>query len=106
MLDECHRAVEWIVHTQREDGSWGYFDQGTLEETAYALTALLHCHGRFPIDDRLLHKGAAYLVRQMVEGYDNYLYPPLWIGKSLFVPRDIVRASILAALKLYKETFD
>ena len=105
MLGECHRAVEWIIHTQREDGSWGYFDPGTLEETAYALTALLHCRQQFPIDDRSLREGAAYLLRQVAEGHDNYFYPPLWIGKPLYVPRDVVKASILAALMLYREVF-
>jgi halimadienyl-diphosphate synthase len=105
MLGECRRAVEWIVHTQREDGSWGYFDQGTVEETAYALTALLHCRQYFPIDDRPLHQGAAYLYRETVEGHDDYLYPPLWIGKPLYVPYDVVKAAVLAALALYEDVF-
>ncbi len=105
MLEECHRAVEWIVHTQREDGSWGYFEKGTLEETAYALTVLLHCRQCFPIDDRRLRNGATYLYRETVEGYNDHLYPPLWIGKPLYTPRDVVRASILAVFILYEETF-
>lgn len=105
MLGECRRAVEWIVHTQREDGSWGYFEQGTVEETAYALTTLLQCRQHFSIDDRQLHQGAAYLYREMVEGDENYLYPPLWIGKPLYEPHDVIRASVLAALLLYEEIF-
>jgi halimadienyl-diphosphate synthase len=40
----CRPTVDWILHTQRDDGSWGFFEEGTAEETAYALTALLHYH--------------------------------------------------------------
>jgi halimadienyl-diphosphate synthase len=104
MLDECRRAVEWLEHTQREDGSWGYFDQGTAEETAYALTALLHCSQRFPIDRELLDRGAAYLCRELATESDDYHYPPLWLGKLLYAPIDVVRISVRAALILYEDT--
>src|SRR5690606_7185219 len=33
-------AVEWVLDTQREDGSWGRWS-GTAEETAYAMHVLL-----------------------------------------------------------------
>lgn len=105
MLGECLRAVEWLVHTQREDGSWGFFNQGTAEETAYALKTLLYCRDFFSLDDDILRRGAAYLYREAINGDDGYHYPPLWLGKPLYVPRDIVRSSILAALILYEKTF-
>lgn len=104
ILGECRRAVEWLVHTQREDGSWGYFNQGTVEETAYALTALLRCRDRFSIDETLLHQGAAYLYRETGGGDDRH-FPALWLGKPLYVPHDIVRAAVLTALLLYEEAF-
>jgi halimadienyl-diphosphate synthase len=106
MLEECRRTVEWSVHTQREDGSWGFFEKGTAEETAYALIALLHVSRYLPIDRDLLKRGAVFLYKEaaMNEGVDH-CYPPLWIDKSLYTPCDIVRASILSALILYEETF-
>ena len=105
MLDECRHTVEWILHTQRADGSWGFFDRGTAEETAYALMALLYCCRQFPIDKDLLRRAAAYLCQETEYGRDGYRHPPLWIGKPLYIPRDIVRASVLAALILYEESF-
>jgi halimadienyl-diphosphate synthase len=105
VLNECRRTVSWLVHTQREDGSWGFFDQGTAEETAYALIALLHTSRRFPIDKSVLKRGAAFLYRETMHKQDNYRYPPLWLGKPLYVPYDVVRATVLAALILYENTF-
>jgi len=105
ILDECHRAIEWIVHTQRDDGSWGFFDQGTVEETAYALTSLLCCSRRFSVEKDLLRRGAAYLYGETEGCRDGCEYPPLWIGKPLYVPRGVVRASVLAALALYEGAF-
>jgi hypothetical protein len=32
-------------------------------------------------------------------------YPDLWIAKTLFAPEGVVKAAILAALSLFKETF-
>jgi hypothetical protein len=95
--------VDWLVHVQRSDGSWGHFDRGTAEETAYALLALLHYHRRFGmVDAEVLTRGAAYLW-QAAE--DDGAYPDLWIAKSLFAPEGVVRAAILAAMLLYVETF-
>jgi len=97
------QSVLWFLHTQREDGSWGFFQQGTLEETAYVLTALLHYHRAKAVDVELLHRGAAYLQRNYRGLYSTF--PELWIGKCLYVPHDIVRAAVLAALILYESMF-
>jgi hypothetical protein len=90
---------------QREDGAWGYFGVPTLEETAYALLALLHFHRKFgSVDTAVLTKGASYLYRRgMVETDGDY--PDLWIAKSLFAPKDVIRAAVLAAILLYEGTF-
>jgi hypothetical protein len=103
LVSECIGSVDWLVHVQRSDGSWGHFDRGTAEETAYALLALLHYHRRFGmVDAGVLTRGAAYLWRAAeVDG----TYPDLWIAKSLFAPQGVVRAAILAAMLLYVETF-
>lgn len=98
----CRHTVDWIVHTQHEDGSWGFFQTGTAEETAYALTALLHIHALHPMDPEVLHRGAAYLA----EAYAApTTYPDLWLGKNLYTPYDIVRSAILSTLILYEHTF-
>ena len=103
MARACRHSIEWILHTQRADGSWGFFEQGTAEETAYAMTALLHYHSREPVDRDTLHRGAAYLARSCEES--NSTFPELWISKCLFVPYDIIRSAVLSALILYGETF-
>jgi halimadienyl-diphosphate synthase len=99
----CRHTVDWIQHTQREDGSWGFFQQSTVEETAYALTALLHYYRREAIDPEPIHRGAAYLACAH-KGIDA-TYPPLWIVKCLYAPYDIIRSAVLATLILYQDTF-
>ena len=103
LASACCHTVDWILHTQHDDGSWGFFQHGTAEETAYALTALLNYNRYEPVDPDILHRGAAYLAC-MHRGTDS-TYPELWLGKDLYVPRDVVRSAILAALILYDETF-
>lgn len=103
MAHACRDSVDWLLHTQRSDGSWGFFEPGTLEETAYALTALLHYHMFEPIDEQIIHRGAAYLAREYETA--NGPYPELWISKCLFAPSDIIRSAALSALILYEEVF-
>jgi halimadienyl-diphosphate synthase len=103
LVTTCRPTAEWILHTQREDGSWGFFQMGTVEETAYALTSLLHYNRYEPIQPDILHRGAAYLARKH-EGPAS-TYPELWLGKDLYVPKDVVRSAVLGALLTYHETF-
>ena len=98
----CRNTVDWILHTQRRDGSWGFYGEGTIEETAYALTALLHYHRHYPVDLDVLHRAAAYLT--YMHGGADSVYPELWLAKSVYAPYDIIRAAVLAALLLYHET--
>jgi halimadienyl-diphosphate synthase len=100
----CRRTAEWLLHTQRDDGSWGFFSRGTAEETAYALTALLRYHSYKAVNQDALHRGAAYLARRLEE--DDLGFPELWIGKCLYTPEDVARSAILAGLILYEQTFD
>jgi squalene cyclase len=98
----CRHTVDWIVNTQLRDGSWGFFGRGTVEETAYALTALLYYHNYHPLNEEILHKGACYLLQSYEK---KRSHPEFWIGKDLFIPYDVVQAAILAALILYQNTF-
>lgn len=102
LLAECLSSIEWMLHTQRDDGSWGYFDRGTVEETAYAVLALLHYHRQVKaVDLRILKKGASFLYADEMDD----VCPDLWIAKSLFAPGNVIRAAILGAINLYQDTF-
>ncbi|MER6826111.1 prenyltransferase/squalene oxidase repeat-containing protein [Streptosporangium sp. NPDC000563] len=88
-------AVDWVLATQRGDGSWGRWE-GTAEETAYALQILL-----------LTDAARDGRWRQAVErGYRHLLAarggeaPSLWVDKDLYLPVAIVRAAVLGALHL------
>ncbi len=88
-------AVYWIKETQNADGSWGYF-LPTAEETSYCLQSLVAWR-RFgedvPID--AIERGVSWLSE-----HTEPPYPPLWIGKGLYSPTHVVRATILSALTL------
>jgi len=99
----CRHTVDWLLHTQQSDGSWGFFQLGTIEETAYALEALLHYNQHEKIDPDILHRGAAYLAERYQGAQASF--PELWLAKSIYSPYDIVRSAILTALILYEETF-
>ncbi len=98
----CYHTVEWLLHTQYDDGSWGFFQKGTVEETAYVLTILLHYHQYRPLDKSVLRRGAEFLMR---EYQSQSSYPALWIEKCLYAPGDIIRSAILSALILYDRIF-
>lgn len=88
-------AIDWLLSTQRKDGSWGYY-LPTAEETAYALQALCcwqRSGGRVPKSS--IERGAGWL-----EDHVDPPYPPLWIGKCLYSPYLVVLSSILSALTL------
>ncbi len=103
LIHECRHTVDWIIHNQHDDGSWGFYHHGTIEETAYALMALLHYHRYRPVNVDVLHRGAACLAR--MHQANDATYPELWLAKSIYAPYDIIRSAILATLILYEETF-
>jgi halimadienyl-diphosphate synthase len=99
----CRNTIDWLLHTQRKDGSWGFFEIGTPEETAYALIALMHYTQYEKVDSDILRRGIDYLERSY-ESLDLD-HPELWIGKCLYMPYDIVRSAVLTSLILYDEIF-
>ncbi|MDQ7905579.1 prenyltransferase/squalene oxidase repeat-containing protein [Phytohabitans sp. ZYX-F-186] len=90
------RAREWVVGTQRADGSWGRWE-GTPEETAYALQILLLTAGGA---DSAAPWAAARGYSYLRATFGRQPHPPLWHDKDLYVPVAIIRAEILAALHL------
>ena len=96
-------ALEWIVNTQNEDGSWGFYDNTpSAEETAYCLQALTiwkrQGSGDLEISNDVLKHGAQWLQSHMDDPY-----PWLWIGKSLYCPELVVESAILSALMLVEQ---
>jgi halimadienyl-diphosphate synthase len=93
-------AVDWILNTQNEDGSWGFYKPST-EETAYCLQALAvlkrdsskEVSQEVTID--ILKHGADWLKQHIDDPYQW-----LWIGKSLYCPELVVESAILSALML------
>jgi halimadienyl-diphosphate synthase len=93
--DLVENAVYWVLETQNKDGSWGYYVP-TAEETAYCLQSLLIWkRGGKSVPQDSIDRGLDWLSNHM-----DPPYPPLWIGKSLYVPEQVVRSTILSALML------
>ncbi len=89
------KAVDWIYHTQKPDGSWGYF-LSTAEETAYCLQAL-------SIWQEAGHYVPSIIIRKGYNWLNEHVdppYPPLWIGKCLYSPPLVVQSTIISALML------
>ena len=95
----CEESVNWILNSQKANGSWGFYGFSTAEETAYCVQALQiwRRYGKVIPKDRI--KSALTWLTNRAQPP----YPPLWIDKSLYRPDLIVRSSVLSALALAKE---
>jgi hypothetical protein len=89
------RSIDWVVKTQRSDGSWGYF-MPTPEETAYCIQALCDCRRR----GRAIQKGAIAKGRDFLLVNMDAPHPLFWIGKGLYASEPIIRSEILSALEM------
>ncbi|MCC7448543.1 MAG: hypothetical protein IT324_14070 [Anaerolineae bacterium] len=97
--DLAQQRLKWILRTQNDDGGWGYFGESTPEETAYVLNALLLWDRQVArIEPLVMVEAADYLRLHLNDPY----YTPLWIGKSLYTPPNVVKAVILGALFSYE----
>lgn len=90
-LQGNEKAVDWVLKTQRYDGSWGRWE-GTYEETAYAIRILSHSRQHV---GRAIARGAEFM-----RNWGDRQHPPLWHDKDLYTPTRIVRAEGQAALHL------
>ncbi len=96
--DLAQSRLKWLLRTQNDDGGWGYLGVSTPEETAYCLEALLFWDRTVNrIDQASLDSAAQYLMLHLTDKH----YAPLWIGKSLYSPHNVVKALILSALFRY-----
>ncbi len=92
----AEKAVSWTLKYQNENGMWGE-QGGTLEETAYAVQALMYYHrhvGR--IDLARLFQPVAVLN---CKGFVPLSAPlrDLWISKVLYTPIRVVWSSVASA---------
>jgi halimadienyl-diphosphate synthase len=97
----AEEAAYWMINTQNKDGSWGYYDEGTAEETAYCLQALVSYQRGGAACEQIasaIRRGAEYLASSIERR--ACAYTPLWIGKSLYTPTWVVHAAVLSALAL------
>lgn len=91
--------LKWILRTQNDDGGWGYYGPSTPEETAYCLEGLILWDQTVErISPTVIDDAARYLRRHT--DFDQLV--PLWIGKTLYTPTNIVKAAILGALFAYE----
>jgi halimadienyl-diphosphate synthase len=88
-------AVYWVLETQNQDGSWGFY-MPTAEETAYCLQALMIWkRSGHAVPNEAIQRGASWLLT-----HKDSALPPLWIGKCLYCPVYVVRSTVLSALML------
>jgi halimadienyl-diphosphate synthase len=100
--DLCAPAFTWLKQTQRQDGSWGWFGQGTPEETAYAVQALAAAPAEIRADlTESLRRAAAYLNESQGEPVI-----PMWVGKTLYAPTQVITSAVLSAQILMGRTSD
>jgi halimadienyl-diphosphate synthase len=90
------RAGDWIRQTQNADGSWGFYGQPTVEETAYAVLALARSGDRRG-DRQRCAAGLRFMRAAYPMGASEPTLPPLWIDKCLYTPTLIVRSVIESA---------
>jgi len=96
--EQAERAIRWILDTQRRDGSWGFYVP-TAEETAYCLQALMAWkRNNHLMPDNAIERGLHWLAE-----HSEPPYPMLWIGKSLYCPREVVRGAVLSTLYCARE---
>lgn len=92
----AQRAVSWILDTQNENGMWGK-DGGTVEETSYAVQALMYYHHHSErIDTERISQAVLALDCWGVESVPTNL-ADLWIGKVLYAPTRVVWSSGVSA---------
>jgi len=94
--------IDWLLDSQMEDGGWGYYGKSTVEETAYAVQALMDYSKEIEsLDSEPLRRGSVFL--------HNHRYEPLerlWIAKGLYAPVNVIKSAAIGALHSVSQAFD
>jgi halimadienyl-diphosphate synthase len=92
----CKDAIKWMLNTQKVNGSWGFYNISTAEETAFCIQALKLWQkngGKVP-------SGRIDIATQWLKDHYAPPYPWMWIGKTLYYPELLIKSIILTALAL------
>ncbi len=98
-LSLSEKAVSWIQKSQNQNGMWGEND-GTLEETSYAIQALMYYNQHESID----LEGVSKALLTIDSAVPTNVLDDLWIGKVLYCPTNVVLSSLMSASFMYKTT--
>ena len=96
-------ALKWIRNTQCLSGGWGFYDVETVEETACAVKALLLDKSPSLQDYKIAERGIEFILKKLDSETTNQWIVPLWIGKVLYAPFNVVKATALGALYVYHQ---
>jgi halimadienyl-diphosphate synthase len=93
--DLVESPLNWLLKTQNNDGGWGFYQSSTIEETSYALQALLYWDKHVSkIDNSVILAGGTFLETAL----KTLDIVPMWIGKALYTPYRVVQSSILVTI--------
>lgn len=86
LVPSRHKALDFIITTQKEDGSWdnepGIGRTDTIQSTALALNALMNYTAKGEIKySQIIRRGAQYLLKQHRTNSDSEIY---WKGEVFF----------------------
>jgi len=87
--------INFLLGEQRSDGGWGFFGRSTLEETSHCVIGLYHAACAGLLADLTPLRRAARFFNDSANGNAS---ERLWIGKTLYRPEAIVRATLHAAI--------
>ena len=92
----CEDAVNWMLNTQKANGSWGFYNMSTAEETAFCVQALKI----WQKNGRRIPSGKIDIATQWLNEHYAPPYPWMWIGKTLYYPELLIKSIIYTALAL------
>jgi halimadienyl-diphosphate synthase len=89
----AEKAISWILESQHENGMWGR-NGGTVEETAYAVQALMYYHQKL---DHIDISGIQKALPHLYNISDSHVTAELWIGKVLYPSAGVTYSTVVSA---------
>ena len=98
----CRKAIEWLISSQKSDGSWGGSTQtsGSVEETALAVRALAQGFYPGPLigDERAITSALERGTNWLIERVENGSWKCAFSHRLLFREALVFRAALSAPL--------